>query len=99
MLGWLFTAHVVLRWALPLRWALSATLGYAIAGLNYEFVHYIAHTRVRSAFWSMFKTHHMRHHVVSSDYWLGFSLPFIDTIMGTNPDVRDIREEQRKARR
>ena len=46
MMGWLGAAHGLMRLALPLPLALSATLGYATAGLCYEWAHYIVHTRV-----------------------------------------------------
>jgi hypothetical protein len=48
LLGWMWMAHVVLRLSpLPLPLALSATLGYSVAGLFYEWAHYIVHTKVR----------------------------------------------------
>ena len=60
MVGWLLTAHVVLRLCLPLPLALSATLGYAIAGLFYEWAHFIAHTGVPfqpTSYWHRMKQH------------------------------------------
>ena len=48
MVSWLATAHVVFRLVLPLPLALTATLGYATAGLFYEWSHYIVHTRVKA---------------------------------------------------
>eukprot|EP00523_Entomoneis_sp_CCMP467_P018751 CAMPEP_0168824208 /NCGR_PEP_ID=MMETSP0726-20121227/10964_1 /TAXON_ID=265536 /ORGANISM="Amphiprora sp., Strain CCMP467" /LENGTH=300 /DNA_ID=CAMNT_0008877179 /DNA_START=25 /DNA_END=928 /DNA_ORIENTATION=+ len=88
MLGWLVVAHVMLRLMLPLPLALSATFAYAAAGLWYEYLHFIVHTRVRfrpNSYWEKMKSHHSRHHLVNENYWLGFSLPVIDTWMGTNP--------------
>lgn len=47
LLGWLLAAHLALRLALPWHFCLTATAGYALAGLAYEWSHYIVHTRVR----------------------------------------------------
>ncbi|KAL9189376.1 hypothetical protein ACHAXT_009051 [Thalassiosira profunda] len=47
LLGWLFVAHLLLKAALPWHLCLSATVGYALAGLAYEFSHYIVHTKVK----------------------------------------------------
>lgn len=108
LLGWMLTVHVILRClvlpsSLPL--ALSATLGYSLAGLFYEWAHYIVHTKVRlkSPFWKTVKDNHIRHHLVNHDYWFGFSLPLIDDLFQTNPSVADarrkrmIQEESRRA--
>ena len=98
MLGWLLTAHLLFRWMLPLPLALSATLGYAGAGLFYEWSHFIVHTRVRfsSAYWKNMKDHHIRHHLVDSNYWLGFSVPAIDSLFGTNPNVQEIKRQLKR---
>ena len=47
LLGWLLCAHIILRSVLPWHYCLSATIGYALAGLVYEWSHYIVHTKVR----------------------------------------------------
>jgi 4-hydroxysphinganine ceramide fatty acyl 2-hydroxylase len=94
MVAWLVTAHCLFRCALPLPLALSATLGYALAGLWYEFLHFIVHTRVRfrrGSYLQTMKDHHARHHLVDHRYWLGFSLPSIDSFFGTNPSVQEVR--------
>jgi hypothetical protein len=93
VLGWLATVHVALRLLLPLPLALSATLGYAGAGLFYEWAHYIVHTKVRfrtNSYWQRVKNHHVRHHMKDNNYWFGFSVPAIDTLFGTNPNVKEI---------
>lgn len=99
MLAWLSSAHALLRLMLPLPLALTATLAYAGAGLVYEWAHYISHTRVRFAphsYWARVKDHHVRHHQVDARYWLGFTVPAIDDVFATNPNVRAVREEQRQ---
>lgn len=51
LLGWLFAAHFIIRamFLLPQQWnlCLSATIGYSLAGLVYEWSHYIVHTKVK----------------------------------------------------
>ena len=41
LLGWLFTAHLILKSILPWSLCLSSTIGYASAGLFYEWSHYM----------------------------------------------------------
>ena len=99
LLGWLATAHLLCRQLLPLPLALTATLGYSLAGLFYEWSHYIVHTKVplKSSFWKTVKQNHMRHHLVNDSYWFGFSLPMIDDLFGTNPPIRQARLERKMA--
>ena len=52
LLGWLFTANFIIRMVvLPnqhqYHLCLSATIGYSLAGLVYEWSHYIVHTKVQ----------------------------------------------------
>ena len=60
LLGWLFVAHFLLKSLMPWHLCLTATIGYAIAGLFYEWSHYIVHTRVKAPV------------VVADDSLLGF---------------------------
>ena len=94
VLGWLFTVHLVLRLILPLPLAISATIGYSSAGLFYEWAHYIVHTRVKpkGRFFRKMRDHHIRHHLVNEKYWLGFSIPEIDDLFGTNPPLEKARK-------
>jgi Fatty acid hydroxylase superfamily len=90
MIAWFTIVHVLLRLALPLHLALTATMAYGIAGLFYEWTHFIVHTRVRfshGSYWEHVKNHHARHHLVNNSYWFAFSLTAIDDIFGTNPSV------------
>jgi hypothetical protein len=100
LLGWMWTVHVLLRFSpLPLPLALSATLGYSVAGLFYEWAHYIVHTKVpfqRGSFWRQVKENHIRHHLVDQDYWFAFSLPFMDDLFKTNPPVKQVVEMKKQ---
>jgi Fatty acid hydroxylase superfamily len=92
MLGWFTIVHLLLRYGLglPLHLALTATMAYGVAGLFYEWTHFIVHTRVRfphGSYWEHVKNHHARHHLVNNSYWFAFSLTQVDDIFGTNPPV------------
>lgn len=109
LLGWLFTAHFILKSVLPWHFCLSATIGYALAGLVYEWSHYIVHTKVRpptvkaasgtfsfsetlSRLFSQMRDNHMRHHLVDDRYWYAFSVPAMDDLFDTNPNVKEVRK-------
>mmetsp|Transcript_6250 Transcript_6250/g.10347 ORF Transcript_6250/g.10347 Transcript_6250/m.10347 type:complete len:275 (+) Transcript_6250:78-902(+) len=94
MIGWLTAVHVILRLVLPVDLAVSATIGYAGAGLMYEWAHYVAHTRVKppNQFWKRVRDNHIKHHMVDNRYWFGFSLPAIDDWFGTNPSLLDVKQ-------
>jgi len=99
MVGWLGVSGLVFKAVLPsLPLALSATLGYATAGLFYEWSHYIVHTRVAppNTFWKTVKENHMRHHCVDSRYWYSFSFPWMDDWFGTNPPIDEVKKEKMK---
>lgn len=96
MVGWLLGAHGLLRLLLPLPLCLSATLGYAMAGLFYEWAHFIVHTRVKppNAYWKRVRKNHIKHHLVDDRYWLSFTVPLVDDAFGTNPPVAEVKREQ-----
>lgn len=101
MLAWMATAHAIFQFLLPLPLACTATLAYASAGLFYEWSHFIVHTQVKptNTFMKRMRDNHIRHHCVDKRYWLGFSLPAIDTILGTNPDVNVIRRRNKQEKK
>lgn len=95
LLGWMLAAHLMLRLLLPLPLALTATVAYSLSGIFYEWAHFIVHTKVRfrSHFWRRVKENHVRHHMVSDQYWFAFSMPFMDDIFDTNPPVREVKRQ------
>lgn len=98
MISWLTAVHFLLRVFLPLPLAVSATIGYAVAGLFYEWSHFIVHTKVRfpsNSYWQRMKDHHIRHHLVDCENWFAFSCIQVDDLFGTNPSV----QEQKQAKR
>ena len=106
LLGWLFAAHFIGKSFLPWHLCLTATIGYAIAGLFYEWSHYIVHTRVKapvlsqtnplfepisngaSRIFTLMRNNHIRHHRVDDRHWFAFSIPGMDDIFGTNPEIK-----------
>ena len=95
LLGWMFIAHFAFRMLLPLPLAVTATIAYSLSGMFYEWAHYIVHTKVRfrSKFWKRVKENHLRHHVVSDEFWFAFSIPFIDDLFHTNPSVVEVKQQ------
>ncbi|KAI8468405.1 MAG: hypothetical protein J3K34DRAFT_522960 [Monoraphidium minutum] len=71
--------------------ALTAAATYYSAGLLYEWLHFIVHTRWAPppgpafAWLRAVRRHHMLHHMRNEDYWLSFSLPAVDLLFGTLP--------------
>lgn len=100
LLGWMMVAHGLFRVLLPLNLALSATCAYSLAGLFYEWAHYIVHTKVpvkKVGFWKRVKENHIKHHMVDQDYWFAFSLgPWVDDWFGTNPPVQQVKRLQKQ---
>lgn len=81
--------------------AVSAMIGYSVAGLFYEWTHYIVHTRVipKHPFFRRVRDHHMRHHLFDDSYWFAFTLPQIDNFFQTNPNVKEIVRMKKMERR
>ncbi len=95
LIGWLFSTSLVLHFIFPQPLALTGTICYSISGMWYEWIHFLVHTKVRprSKFMKRVKDNHIRHHLLSDDYWLGFSLPLVDDLFGTNPSVQSVRKQ------
>jgi hypothetical protein len=74
--------------------ALAATgMGvYSIMALLFEWSHFLSHAayRPRSRFCSILFASHWHHHFTSERYWYSFTLPFVDSLLGTGPDPKSI---------
>jgi hypothetical protein len=91
---------------------LSATIGYSLAGLVYEWSHYIVHTKVQPPssspsssllsplmkWYTKMRENHMQHHLIDSRYWYAFSVTQMDDLFWTNPDCMELKEKKRLAR-
>eukprot|EP00802_Teleaulax_amphioxeia_P026197 Tamp_27214.p1 GENE.Tamp_27214~~Tamp_27214.p1 ORF type:complete len:283 (+),score=45.85 Tamp_27214:50-850(+) len=91
---WFIAAASLSYGLLPAHLAVTATGSYTCMGLFYEFVHYLAHTKVqpKNGFLRNIKSHHMKHHLVDDRYWQTFSWTQIDSILGTAPDAKELQE-------
>lgn len=76
-------------WAVPnSAWALSGLVGYGLAALNYEWTHFMVHTRIRPRnryYQRLFRMHRM-HHFHNENYWYGFTVTSVDRLLGTGPE-------------
>lgn len=72
--------------------ALSGMTAMAAAALGYEWVHYLTHTpyRPRSRYYRSIWRGHRLHHFKNERFWHGFTMPLVDTLLGTNPDPRTV---------
>jgi len=87
LLGWLGAFFIIANEMMPIELALSTTIGYSIAGMFYEWCHFIVHTRVKhkNVYFRQVRDNHIKHHLRDSKNWFGFSVPYIDDMFGTNP--------------
>jgi len=72
--------------------ALSALVALFAMALQYEWVHFLVHTRVwprRKAFQRLWRNHRL-HHFKSERHWFGFTVVAVDRLMGTAPDPRSV---------
>lgn len=72
----------------PRRRALSAFATYSTMALVYEWTHFIVHTGVRPKreYVKTLRRNHLLHHFRNEQYWLGFTAPIVDRMLGTDPD-------------
>lgn len=99
VITWFLVAHALFVLVLPLSSALAATFAYGLAGLFYEWSHYIVHTRVqfsKNSYWRRIKDHHARHHLVDSQNWFAFSAIVVDRMFGTNPRVEQVKRRRKR---
>lgn len=72
----------------PRRRTLTAMATYSTMALAYEWTHFLVHTSIRpeSAFYRKVRANHRLHHFRNERYWLGFTLPLVDRLLGTDPE-------------
>ena len=58
----------------------------------YEWTHYLTHTpyKPKSRFYRLIWKQHRWHHYKNEKYWYSFTIPWIDSWMGTGPDVKTV---------
>ncbi|MEE2789472.1 MAG: sterol desaturase family protein [Myxococcota bacterium] len=64
----------------------------SFATINYEWIHYLTHTRYRpkSDYYRKIWRLHRWHHYKNEHYWFSFTLPYIDAALGTGPEPSKI---------
>lgn len=74
------------------RRAATGVAAYATMALLYEWTHFLVHTsyRPRSKLFRKIRRNHRLHHFHNEAYWLGFTIPAIDTVLGTDPEPRSV---------
>jgi hypothetical protein len=72
--------------------ALTGVAAAATAALVYEWTHFLVHTsyRPKSGLFKRLRDNHRRHHYRNENYWLAFTWPLVDRVMGTEPDPKSV---------
>ena len=68
--------------------ALTGLTTYFLFALNYEWIHFLVHTRVvpkSAAYRRLWKSHRL-HHFKNEHYWMGVTRLGADWLLGTTPD-------------
>lgn len=90
----LIPVNTLFWWLVTSTWgvALTGMATMAAAALLYEWVHYLTHTpyRPRSRYYRAIWRGHRLHHFKNERYWHAFTVPLVDTLLGTNPDPRTV---------
>jgi hypothetical protein len=68
--------------------ALAMLAGFAAAALNYEWTHFVVHSRIhpRGRYYRRLFRNHRLHHFRNERYWYSFTVTGIDRLLGTGPD-------------
>jgi len=77
---------------LPATLAATAVAAYFAMALQYEWIHFLVHTRYRPRgriYRSLWRNHRL-HHFKNEAYWFGFTVATVDEWFGTAPDPRDV---------
>ncbi len=76
----------------PRRHAVTGIAAYTTMALVYEWTHFIVHTgyKPKSEYAKRVRKNHRLHHYRNENYWLGFIVPALDGLLGTEPDPRSV---------
>jgi sterol desaturase/sphingolipid hydroxylase (fatty acid hydroxylase superfamily) len=79
------------------RRAATGAAAYSTMALLYEWTHFLVHTGVKpnprtalGRLYARIRRNHRYHHYHHEDYWLSFTWPTIDRLLGTEPDPKTI---------
>lgn len=84
-LGWLLLSPTK-------RSALTGIAATTTMTLVYEWTHFIVHTgyKPKNGLARWIRRNHRRHHFFNEQYWHTFTFPPVDSLLGTNPDIRSV---------
>lgn len=70
------------------RLAVTGMLAFGTAALAYEWTHFLTHTayRPKHSWYRRLQRRHRLHHFKDENLWLGFTVPWVDDLLGTAPD-------------
>lgn len=74
------------------RLALTLAATYATWAVLYEWTHYLAHANwvPRSSYWRRIWKNHRLHHFKNEHHWFAFTVPYVDSWLGTDPADKDV---------
>lgn len=76
----------------PRRRTLSAMATYSSVALVYEWTHFLVHTGIapKGEYYKKVRRNHRLHHFRNENYWLGFTAPVVDALLGTDPEPASV---------
>jgi hypothetical protein len=71
----------------PRRRTVTAMATYSSMALLYEWTHFLVHTGIEPEgdYYRRVRRNHLLHHFRNENYWLGFTVPAVDALLGTEP--------------
>lgn len=84
-LGWLIATRSV-------KGAATGVAAYSGMALVYEWTHFLVHTgyKPKTPWFRRVRRNHRFHHYRNERYWYAFTVPQVDALLGTEPDVRSV---------
>lgn len=75
-----------------LQLAASGLMALFYVALQYEWIHFMVHTRIqpKHTFTQQLFRHHRLHHYRNEHHWYCFSVPQVDKMMGTSPELSEV---------
>jgi hypothetical protein len=70
--------------------AFTAIFIYTLTTMIYEWVHLFCHVsyRPKTQYFQKVQNYHRAHHFKNEQYWFAFSIPWVDRVFGTGPDIK-----------
>jgi hypothetical protein len=74
------------------RVALTGIAASSLMALFYEWCHFLVHTHYKpdSGWLQHVRKNHRLHHFYNENYWFGFTSTLVDTVLRTDPDIREV---------